>query len=168
MSLKYPNTIVIAGEITSELYGEFSSKLRAYEKKKYKEVNIEISSGGGDPYSALAFYDRIKTTRLVTNITATGLVASAATLIFIACTRRFMTQNSWLMVHEDTISGIDYLKVSQVEKEAAHARRLEDQWVKLFFQSTAISKDYWTDVNKKETYFSSVDCLNLGIIEGLV
>lgn len=167
MSLKKA-IIIVAGDIDSDSYGHFSEALRELEMKGYKELGIELSSGGGDAYSALAFYDRIQSTPIIINITATGLVASAATLIFVAGAKRYMTKNAWLMVHEDTISGIDNLKVSQLEKEAKHARRLEEQWVELFFKSTGIRHKIWENYNREETYLTSEECLKLGFIDGIV
>jgi len=161
-------TLYITGDIDSEAFTRFSRKIKRYEREGKKKLNLELISEGGDAYSALAFYDLIKRTPIEITAVATGLVASAATLIFIACSKRYMTKNSYLMVHEDSLSGIEDGKVSQIEKEAKHARRLENQWDALFYESTAISETYWCKLNKEETFLSAEECRKLCIIEGIL
>lgn len=160
--------LYITGDITMESFNEFSMRLRECELEGDKVVQLEIISEGGDAYAGLAYFDRIRNSKVEIRGVATGLVASAASIIFIACHKRFMTKNAWLMVHEDTLSGIDDKKVSEIEKEARHARRMEDQWCELFNSVTIISKDYWAGLNRCETYLSSSDCDFLGILDGVV
>jgi ATP-dependent protease ClpP protease subunit len=160
--------INIIGEISNESYLDFHLALTKFEKdQKRKTLDIQIVSEGGDAYAALAYYDRIRRSQLTLTTIATGLVASAASLIFVAGKIRYMTPNAWLMVHEDSLSGIEDLKVYQVEKEAIRGRRLENQWCNLMTEATGIPVNIWAKLHKKETYLSAKKCLEMGIIGGI-
>lgn len=163
--MKNPD-IYISGEISDESYVEFAEAFtKLYINPKVRKITISITSEGGNAYSALAYYDLItqaSTTKPVITI-ATGLVASAASLIFMAGTERHMTKNAWLMVHEDTVSGVEDMKVSQIEKEAAHGRRLENQWCTLMQEATGIEFSTWKALHEKETFLDVTDCVNMGI-----
>lgn len=160
--------IVIAGEINDESFGEFSKELAEYEKSGCKKVMLEITSEGGSATAALAYYDKIKSSTMEIHGVVYGLAASAASLIFIACNKRYMSRNSWFMVHEDSLSDIDGKKVHEIEKEALHARRMEDQWCDLFYASTGTPVSTWKELNKNETYMTAEECLKLGFIDGVL
>jgi ATP-dependent Clp protease, protease subunit len=158
--------IRIAGEINEESFAEFVSST-----SKSTRVNILLISEGGCSHSAMAYYDYIIAMRnkgCHFSVTATGLVASAATLILAACQDRYMTENAWVMVHEDSLSGLDDKKVWELEKEIKHSRRLEDQWVKLMYEATGISIDTWKELHKNETYLNAKECVALGLIKEIV
>lgn len=166
--------IIIAGEINEESFKEFYSEVSSYTaspRNRNNLINITLLSEGGCSHSAMAYYDLIMTKRsqgCKFSVTATGLVASAATLIMAACETRYMTENAWVMVHEDSLSGLDDKKVWEMEKEIRHSRRLEDQWVKLMHESTGISIDTWQGLHKNETYMDAQECLELGFISEIV
>lgn len=157
--------IQMIGSINEEAFASFSKKLRKYERNQsIKEVLIELSSEGGSAYDALAFFDRIRGTRLSVTITATGLVASAAVLVFMAGDKTRMTPSAWLMVHEDTVGGLKNKKVHEIEKEVGHSRRLENQWCELLASVSHVSFEAWVDLHRSETYLNQEECRNLGLL----
>lgn len=162
------NKLYITGEINDEAYNKFSMELRELELKKVKRVDIELISEGGMASSALAFFDRIISSPSSIHITATGLVASAATLILAAGSRRTMTVNAWVMTHEDTATTTKGLMVSDAEREIKHLRRLEVQWNHLLSTVTRCDSEKWAEMNAKTTYLSAKECLKLGLIEEIV
>lgn len=161
------NRIALIGTIDEVAYAVFSEELREYEKVKAKEVFVELSSGGGTAYDALAFYGRIRLSPCNVNILVTGLVASAAVLVLAAGDHRIMTKESWVMVHEDLAHKLT-ARVSELEKTARHLRRLEDQWNTLLADSTTLSSAGWAQLHKTETYLTPADCLRHGLIEEIV
>lgn len=160
--------IHIAGEITDESFILFNRKLDKLEAMNKESVQVTLLSGGGDAYTALAFFDRIKASKCHIDVVATGLVASAATLILAAGDRRFMTKSSWVMTHEDQANIESGDSVSKIEKNAAHSRRLEDQWCKILASVTKTPAKKWDILNKAETYLTPQQCLELGLIEEIL
>lgn len=160
--------IHIAGEITDESFVLFNRKLDKLESFNHESVQITLLSGGGDAYTALAFFDRIKASKCHIDVVATGLVASAATLILAAGDKRYMTKSSWIMTHEDQATVDTADSVSKIEKNAKHSRRLEDQWCKILASVTKTSVKKWDALNKAETYLTPEECLKLGLIEEIL
>lgn len=162
--------LYVIGDIDSESYSVFSEELSVLEStyEDGAEVELELSSSGGDTYSMLAFYDRIKTSNLRINITGVGQVSSAAVLVLAAGHTRRLTKNAWVMVHEDTVSTHEYMQTSHIEREARHNRRLEDQWSRVMASITKTSQMVWDDLSRAETYLSANECLKLGLIEEIV
>lgn len=159
--------ITICGDITDESFGVFLRKVRKLRSEGVTKVHLVISSEGGSATAAMAYFDLMTHTDMDLVFTghATGLVASAASLIFMACDKRYMSENAWFMVHEDSLSEIDDLKVHEIEKAVLHARRLEVQWCELMAQVSKVPVSKWAELHKNETYLSKKECLKLGILD---
>lgn len=158
--------IHLIGEVNYELYERFSSQLALFEQDGNKEVMVELCSEGGDAEVALAFRSRIKTSRLDIVITGVGTVASAAVLILAAGDKRYMSDESWVMVHEEEgeLSG----SVSQLEAQVKQMRVMENQWCLLLEKDTGTLRDFWANLHKKTTYLDAKQCIDLGLIDEII
>ena len=61
---------------------------------------MHITTNGGDLLSGFFGYDKIKASKVAINTIIEGSVASAGSLLSIAGTRRYMTPNSHLLIHQ--------------------------------------------------------------------
>ncbi len=167
--------LYITGEINDESFHEFSQALAELEESSFELdenglglVEVELISDGGSAYAALAFYDRIINSHITVNITATGIVASAATLVLAAGDTRRMTTNAWAMVHEDTTDVTKGMMVSKAEAVLRHNRALETQWNELLESQTDTPVAVWEKLNREETFLDAETCKKLGLIEEIV
>ena len=159
--------IKIIGGIDEAAFKEFSEAIDALEKQsKTQPIDIELSSGGGSAYDALAFYSRLRLSPCHINIRTYGLVASAAVLVLAAGDVRAMTAESWVMVHEDSTKLKGH--VFELEREAKHMRRLEDQWNALLAKRTLVDAATWGGLHRATTYLSAAECLELGLIDKII
>lgn len=165
-----PHKIYIVGSIDEDSFRVFCEELDTIENlntPSKRVIYIDLNSIGGTAMDALAFYGRITRSKCLINITAYGLVASAAVLVFAAGGHRMMTKESWMMVHEDE-DQLKHARTSQFEKQASHMRRLEDQWSELLEKHTDCSKEKWLELHKHETYLTAYECLALGIVDEII
>lgn len=163
--------IRIIGAIDEDAFKDFTLKIDALEASpkvsKKKPLVIEITSEGGSPYIALAIVSRMRRSAFDIVTIASGLVASAATLIFVTGGKRLMTQEAWLMIHED--SGEMSGSVSTLERDMKHMRAMEDQWNVIFADNTGPSAQYWEKLHAEgDTYLTPERCLELGIIDEII
>lgn len=165
--------IRIIGAIDEETYEAFCVKLDALEnitgKNKPKTVAVEITSDGGSAYLALAFVDRMRLSPLKFVTTGVGRVASAATLILAAGDVRRLTEESWVMVHED--SGEVEGTVSEMEAAIKHLRAMENQWNSLLSQySRNKSKPaVFAELHKRgDVNLTPKECVDLGLVDEII
>lgn len=158
--------IRVIGTIDEEAYKIFSEQLSEFEDKPTLAVRMELSSAGGSAYDAIAFYERIRLSPCDVHITAIGYVASAAVLVLAAGDVRQMTENSWVMVHED--SGKLTGNTVELEREAKHMRRLETQWTNLLQSRTKKSSSSWGAMHKNTTYLNAHECKALGLVDEVI
>lgn len=158
--------IVIAPEMSVESFLIFSEHLGLLEDESNSDIEIELTSDGGSAHSALAYCGRMRLSNCKLTVTLYGIAASAAVLILAAADHRRMTREAWVMVHED--SGKLKGAVVDLEREAAHLRRLETQWALLLKEHTGTAAAIWTKLHKQTTYLDASDCLKLGLIDEII
>ena len=158
--------IKIVGSIDEASFKAFCEEMDTLERSG-GVIDIELSSGGGNAYDALAFASRIRRSPHHIRITAFGLVASAAVMILAVGDHRMMTREAWVMVHEDTAKPKG--QVTYLEREVEHLRRMEAQWCTLLARCTkGTSADYWASIHKETTYLCAGECKDLGLIDEVV
>lgn len=161
------NRIHVIGSIDDDSYKEFTEVLGALENSgQNKKVVIELSSVGGDVYSALAFASRIRTSPLEIHVEAHGLVASAAVIILAVGDKRRMAEECLVMVHEDSGKVKGELKV--MEREVAHLRRMENLWNSLLESYTGTKASVWANLHSKELYLTAKECLSLKLVDEII
>lgn len=161
--------IRIIGSIDEDAFRKFSAQLLELELANSKaSITIELSSGGGTATDALAIVGRIRSSPCYKfiNIEAYGLIASAAVMILAVCHLRSMSEEAWVMVHED--SGKIKGDVQTFEREAAHYRRMEDQWADLMAKYSTTSAEKWSNMHKATTYLTAKECLRLGLVDKII
>ncbi|WP_437194195.1 Clp protease ClpP [Planctomicrobium sp. SH527] len=70
-----------------------------------REIIVEISSTGGDAYAGLAIHDKLVQFPVKVRTRAVGIVASAASIIFLAGDVREVSENAEIMIHEGSIEA---------------------------------------------------------------
>lgn len=164
--MDFSRKINLIGDIDETLYKEFVERMDECEEMlEGGDIFIELQSPGGDAQVALGIYDRIRNSKSHITIKAYGLVASAAVIILAAGDLRIMSQNSWVMVHEDTVPTEEEQRVSQIENIVKTSRRFEDQWNKIMASRTKISAKKWAALHEAESYLDANECMALGLID---
>lgn len=160
--------IYLSRDIDEEAFQEFCERMDELEHESSDPVEIVLNSIGGNALDAIAFLGRIRTSPCQITVTVFGLVGSAAVLVLAAGDYRRMSKESWMMVHEDSASYKD-LSTSEIEKQAAIARLLENQWSTLLSELTDTKKEVWLDLHKRgDLYLNSEDCVVLGIVHEVI
>lgn len=160
--------IYIKGTISQKSYIKFRRQINnRLNRDKTSPIDITLYSEGGDAYAALAYFDFIRSLDVNVRINGEGIVASAAVLILAAGDKRTLTKSAWVMCHED-LPELEEARVTQLERDIAHSRRLENQWNDLLAFETKVDAKEWARIHKQETYLSAEECLKLGLIDEVI
>ena len=160
------NTMYLTYEIdTDQLYSVMTrfDNFIQYSGGK-KDVNLIISSYGGDVYAMLGTIDYFKSLPVKVNTHCIGACMSAAAVILACGTgKRTMTENSTVMVHEG--SAFEVGKTSDVIKGADHMKKLQININRILGDVTKKTQKFWEDISHQDTYLTSEECLDYGIID---
>ena len=121
---------------------------------------VHINSMGGDVFEGWAIHDIIKATGKTIITQAEGLVASIATVPFLAGSERRITENSQLMIHNPWgFAGGD---ATDVQKYADQLKKEEDKLADFYAAATGTGREDIVAMMKEETYLSADDAIAKG------
>jgi len=159
------NTMYLTYEIDQDqLYAVMTRFDNFIKYNKDKDINLVLSSYGGDVYAMLGTIDYFKTLPVKVNTHCVGACMSAAAVILACGTgKRTMSRNSTVMVHEG--SAFEVGKTSDVLKGADHLKKLQTNINRILGKVTNKDQEFWEEVSKQDTYLTADECLEYGIID---
>lgn len=148
---------------------EFEKEVQSNFKGKFKEnINIYISSYGGEVYAGLGGYDLIKSTKINTTTIALGPLMSAATLVFLGGKKRICYEHTHFMFHELTMFMWD--KLENLKDDIKQGDRLMQDIENIVCTNTAITRKQFKDMckSKKDWYISAKEAKKLRIVNEII
>ena len=142
-------------------------------KNKYdsNDLNIylHINSYGGNIFAALAVIDVILSSKIKVISIIEGCAASAATLISMVCQERRISLNSFMLIHQLTSNF--WGKMNEIDDEYENLQNLHDLIKKLYKKHTNIKmtgKNGLTNILKRDIWWNSNTCLEIGLVDEIV
>ena len=147
---------------------DFDKALKEAKAGGATKLTIRVNSPGGEVYSAVAMRSMVINAGFESvRVMIEGLCASAATLfatipgatVVIAAGSEFMIHNPATMA---------WGTAESLEKEAAHLRKLEDQFVAMYAEKTGHSEGTIREWMDAETWFSAAEAVENGFADELL
>jgi ATP-dependent Clp protease protease subunit len=160
------NTMYLTYEIdTDQLYSVMTRFDNFIQYTKGKEdVNLIISSYGGDVYAMLGTIDYFNSLPVKVNTRCIGACMSAAAVILACGTgKRTMSENSTVMVHEG--SAFEVGKTSDVMKGVDHLKELQKTINNILGEVSSKDAVFWKKIQRNDTYLTAQMCLDYGVID---
>ena len=129
-------------------------------------IKLHINSRGGEITPALAAADKIRRSPVPIHTYCEGEIASAATLISIAGKKRFMTQNSFLLIHQ--LSSEFWGKYTEFEDEMHNLKMMMDVVKKMYSTYSSIPEKELNDLLKHDIYLTPEACLQWKMIDKII
>lgn len=132
----------------------------------YIPINLYINSDGGEVGCALAIVDLILKSPVPINTIIEGEACSSATLISISGNKRYITENSHMLIHQ--VSGGMWGKMTEFEDEMKNIKTFNNKLIKLYKKYTNLSEDKLNKILKKDISWSSKKCLKHGLVDEII
>lgn len=161
------NDIYLIGEVGFEITLE--SVLEAISKTDSKApLNVHIHSGGGSVYDGLAIYNHLKNLDREINTISAGLVASIASVIFLAGRKetRKMNKTDSFLIHLP--SGMNFGNAEDLEKTAGELRKIENQIASIYEAETNMTHEEALVVMKEDKMLDTDYLKEKGFINEIV
>ena len=126
-------------------------------------INLHIYSDGGDAFMGLSIYDFIKRNKIPIHTYINGNIASAATFMYLAGTKRFMSPTSTVLIHQ--ISTTFWGKFEDLKDECKNTTELMKIVKDLYSENTLMKKKQLDDILKRELFLNYTECEKLGFIK---
>jgi ATP-dependent protease ClpP protease subunit len=134
-----------------------------------KKIKVFMNSPGGGAYAGFAIADQLKRAaeRFDISIYASGVIASAAVMVFIAVEDRYVSEDTFFMVHEVAAEPNGSMSASDVKKMNALFDMLTARYVKNLVSHSNKTEDDWQEMMKSETWFSAQEALDWGLVKAV-
>jgi ATP-dependent Clp protease protease subunit len=135
-------------------------------KIKYKPIKLYISSHGGSVYEVLGAFDSIRNMSVPVHTICKGFVASAGTILSLAGSKRFITQNSYMLIHQ-LRSGM-WGKYEELSDDFENCKTLMKHLKKIYVENTNLKDNELDDILKKDISWSAEICLEKGLVHEII
>lgn len=133
-------------------------------------INMVFNSPGGSVIQGLALYDYIRDMRasgIEVNTTSFGYAASMAGVLLQSGDRRYMTENSYMMIHE--VSSGTYGKVAEMRDDIEFSERLWEKCLDILVERSNMTKRQLKNkVARKDWWLSAEEALKFGFVDEIV
>lgn len=129
------------------------------------QIDVCISSGGGDMMVAMAMYDAIRGTKNKVRTVGLGNVGSAAVLLFAAGDERVLGPNASLFFHGTSVyaeGSPKNVRTINIEMERVH-----QLYCSLIAKQSGMKDEEILKFCEKEMYMSANDAVKYGIATGI-
>jgi ATP-dependent Clp protease, protease subunit len=138
------------------------------------DVTLNIASEGGSYFEGLTMASMISTYKGKTTAKGIGIVASAATVVFLAADEKILTKNSFFMIHSAWAGAEGNAK--EISKTVELLSKVDEQMVniytaqmeskgKLINNSVEETKAYVKEMMQAETWLSAEEAVDYGFAD---
>jgi len=158
--------ILISGEIGEGWFddGFTLEKLKAgIGSDDVTNIELEISSLGGDLIEALAIYDSLKTSNARVKAKIIGSSASAATVIAMGADEIEISENSNFRIHR--ASTVAMGNVDKMDEAAQELAMWDEKLLNIYQKRTGKRKSQISDLMKQDKWISSSEAVTWGFAD---
>jgi ATP-dependent protease ClpP protease subunit len=128
-------------------------------------IYLHINSMGGCLFSAFSTIDTIKNSKVPIISIIEGCAASAATVISMVCHKRYVTKNSFMLIHQlSTGANGTY---ENMKDGFLNDTKLMDLLYKLYKSNTSMDMKTIKNVLKRDIWWDANECLKYGLVDSI-
>ena len=167
------NTIMFYGDVSEKNAKVLNKAIRMIDKDlqvfkvKYDSdpppIKLHINSYGGSVFAGLSTVDVILNCKTPVHTYIDGSAASAATLISVVGDKRFIYENSHMLIHQ--LSSSMWGKFEDFKDEMENLEMFMEKIKNIYVKHSKMNKKQVADFLKREKYFDATTCLELGLID---
>jgi ATP-dependent protease ClpP protease subunit len=130
-------------------------------------IELHIHSEGGSAFAGLAAYDTIRSAKSPIHTYVDGCAASAATLLFLAGTKKYIHKNSFMLVHQlsATVLGGKY---EEFKDELKNQEKLMHTVKNIYLEKGKLTEDQLTDLMKHDLWLDSETVMKYGFADEII
>jgi len=171
-----PLTIYFYGAVSDDSCFELSRTLCALDKQaqiqkvKYPQIEpcitLHIQSSGGSLMPTFYVCDIMKNLHTPIHVYIDGYAASAASLMAVCGTKRFMTQHSAMLIHQ--LTGASSGKFAELQNEMTNFNFFMNNVRNIYLNNTKLDRKKLEELLLSDIWLDSDTCLRYGLIDEII
>ena len=170
------NDIYFYAPVTQRSCFELKNKLMDLDAKskifqvQYKidppPIHLHIQSEGGSLYHTLYIIELIRKMETPVYTYVDGFAASAASLMSVVGAKRYMTDNSLILIHQ--LSGSESGKYNEMQDQMSNMSILMSIIRKIYLEYTKLDEGTLNALLQKDLWLESKTCLAYGLVDEII
>ena len=144
--------------------------INEYEKFKISvelpPIKLYITSNGGIIYQVFTAIDTIQELKVPVHTICKGFVASAGTLLSVVGKKRFITENTFMLIHE--LRGGVWGTYSSMVDSLESSKQLMEHIKSYYIKKTKITSEELEEQLKKDVTWNATKCLEKGFVDEII
>ena len=130
------------------------------------KIYLHINSYGGELLACFSSVDYIKNSPVPVVTIIEGCAASAATLMSVVAKERYMTPNSWMLIHQ--LRGGYWGKYDEMEEDLGNSKKFMEKIYDIYEQHTKLDRKTLKKMLKHDEWWNYDTCVKYGLVEGTI
>jgi ATP-dependent Clp endopeptidase proteolytic subunit ClpP len=129
-------------------------------------IKLLINSGGGSITAGISSMDTILRSKVPVETYVDGFCASAATFLSVVGSKRFMSRNSYMLIHQ--LSTNFWGKYSEFEDEKQNLDLMMTTIKNVYKEYTKVPMKKIDEILKHDLLWNAETCLKYGLIDNII
>jgi len=129
-------------------------------------IELHIHSEGGSVFGGIAAYDAIRSCKTPVHTYIDGSAASAATLLYLAGSKRFLNKNSFMLIHQ--VSSLVHGKFEELKDELKNQEKLMHTIRNIYLEAGKLSSEEVTELMKRDLWMDAETVLKNGFADEII
>jgi len=171
MSFKLSNldlsrTVFLFDQFWQDTAEDLINDLLALDAESNEDIYIVINSFGGSVYSLLSIIDTIKNLKSKVNTICLGIAASAGAVLFVLGNKRYIGENSKLMIHQ--VSSVLWGTTQELENELEEVKSLNENLFNMVLKKSNLSEDEMKKIFNKDSYLDAETVVSYALADEII
>lgn len=127
---------------------------------------LHINSAGGSLLDAFSAADQLAMIQTPVYSVVEGVCASAATLLSLGCTKRFILPNAFMLIHA-LQSGM-WGKYQEFKDRARVLDMIMEKMIGFYVRTTKLSEEQVRKCLERDSWFNAEQCVELGLADEIL
>ena len=161
--------IFIEGEINPEMAASVAKQVMLLAKEdNEKPIKVMISSPGGEITSGMFIYDVITSCGVPVYTYCMGYAYSMAAVLFAAGTKRYMTENGVLMLHEPLLGNRVSGNASTIQSISQSLLDSKAKLCRVLSKATGKTEEEISEATSYDHYFSAKEAVDFSLADEII
>ena len=129
-------------------------------------LKVLINSGGGSITAGISSMDTILRCKVPVHTYVDGFCASAATFLSVVGKKRYMSRNSYMLIHQ--LSSSLWGKYSEIEDEKKNLDLMMETIKNVYEEYTKVPMKKLDEILKHDLLWDAKTCLKYGLVDEII
>ena len=168
------NSIYLTGALTEDTCWSLTQSLLGYKSQllhndnRFNNINLYIQSPGGALLPTLAVVDELRTLEIPVHTYIRGYAASAATLLSVMGSKRYMYNHSLMMIHGVKLNGYESHSLTDVKDLNDNVNLFMETIKNIYLENSNITDEQLDKFFLRDKWISASEALSYGLIDEII